>query len=158
MAYVKGSVFERFLRKIDASTGKEWNGTPCWIWTSAKNPNGYGMLSVRLKSQLAHRVSFSLFHGEHQHGLELDHLCRNRDCVNADHMEPVTHRENCLRGAAPKIDRKINCAKSKITHCPRGHEYTTGNTLTHRHPNRADSRECRECNRVSCATRKAWKK
>lgn len=76
--------------------------------------------------------------------LELDHLCRNRRCCRPDHLEPVTHKENVLRGMAPSA---INARK---THCKRGHEFTAENI----YPSPDGVRRCRECRRLRHAERK----
>lgn len=70
---------------------------PCWIWTAFRTDDGYGKFNWR-NGQLAHRY---LFEGRIPAGHELDHLCRVRHCVNPDHLEPVTRRENVLRGDNP---------------------------------------------------------
>lgn len=105
----------------------------CWIWTGPMDRNGYG-LDGGARKTLAHRVAYRELVGEIAPGLELDHLCRVRHCVRPDHLQPVTHRENMLRGNgwAGKNARK--------THCPHGHEYTPDNTKL-----RNGSRTCRAC-------------
>jgi HNH endonuclease len=83
----------RFFRKVqyDGETG-------CWLWQGALHSAGYGFLSVGGRNQLAHRVAYRLFVGPIPDGLELDHLCRVKHCVNPAHLEPVTTAENLRRG------------------------------------------------------------
>jgi hypothetical protein len=70
----------------------------CWIWTAAKDPTGYGRIWHTGTMKYAHRVAYELLVGPILPGLDLDHLCRVRACVNPLHLEPVTHRENLMRG------------------------------------------------------------
>lgn len=115
--------------------------TPCWIWIGAKFSNGYGHLRRNNKDLLAHKVSFEHTHGPVPSGLVLDHLCRQRACVNPDHMEPVTQRQNILRGRGASASNAIK------THCPHGHEYTPENTY-----NRYGQRYCRACMKARAKT------
>ena len=91
----------------------EENG--CWRWTAAIRPgDGYGtfQLGVDLGTMLAHRASYLLHVGPVPAGTELDHLCRNRWCVNPEHLEPVSHQENLLRAVDYRqVDRKTECYK-----------------------------------------------
>ena len=75
----------------------------CWIWTGPKNGSGYGIFSYRGRNQSAHRVAYRLLVGEIPDGLQLDHLCRKRSCINPAHLEPVTRLENVRRGKRPKL-------------------------------------------------------
>jgi HNH endonuclease len=70
---------------------------PCWLWTAATN-YGYGVFRIDRRSIYAHRYAYELLVGPIPDGLQLDHLCRVPPCVNPTHLEPVTHRENILRG------------------------------------------------------------
>ena len=124
---------ERFWKKVDKSGD-------CWEWTAAKNSRGYGTVRNNKKTLGAHRVSYELIVGEIPEGLDLDHLCRNPGCVNPEHLEPVTHRENVRRGNA-------GLHLSVRTHCPHGHEYTKENTAIYDD----GLRRCRTCMRIRAA-------
>lgn len=84
------------------------HSTPCWIWKGVTDPLGYGRISKGAAgSALAHRESYVQSGRSIPPGASLDHLCRNPSCVNPDHLDPVTHRENILRGAGTKITPEI---------------------------------------------------
>ena len=80
----------------------ELDSNCCWVWLGVVDKNGYAKLHAKVdgtaKQMFAHRLSFCLFSGVIPEGLVLDHLCRNRRCVNPTHLEPVTYKENCRRG------------------------------------------------------------
>ena len=100
----------------------------CWLWTGFKKKAGYGRFGYDGKVQYAHRVSYGVLKGPlppfRHGGLELDHLCRNRSCVNPEHCELVTHKLNVNRGIAGEVNGRRSAAK---THCPQGHEYSGDN-------------------------------
>jgi hypothetical protein len=113
----------------------------CWTWKGAINKTGYGHLSIgrpNKGSVRAHRLAYLLCVGPIPEGLILDHLCRNRACPNPAHVEPVTHRENLLRGNGFV---GINHRK---THCPKGHPYS-GHNLINRFYKGKHMRICRIC-------------
>lgn len=110
----------------------------CWIWTAARSDTGYGNAWFGGRCQGAHRLVYEMLAGPIPDGLQLDHLCRNRACVRPDHLEPVTQRDNILRGSGP------SAKAAAMTHCPRGHEFTAENIYIT--PN--GRRQCRACARL----------
>lgn len=90
----------------------------CWTWTAGRVNEGYGRFYLRGGKPLAHRLSYVLRNGSVGDELKIDHLCRNRSCVNPDHLEPVTDAVNTRRGRLPLVAGKSMLAR---THCPRGH-------------------------------------
>lgn len=133
---VRLSLRERFDAKWELD-----DGTGCWNWLAGNNSAGYGVISLGRATEgnvLAHRLSYKLHAGEIQQDLELDHLCRNVRCVNPDHLEPVTHQENVLRGVSPPA---FNARK---THCDKGHPLTAGKS----------GRTCKVCARESAIERR----
>lgn len=112
----------------------------CWLWTGATNSRGYGCWGVNGVSQLAHRVAYAVLVGPIPAGLTIDHLCRVKTCVNPDHLEAVTLRENIIRAHVA----------AGQTHCINGHEYTPGNTYMKPRDQGATSRICRKCNYEAC--------
>ncbi|MEU7377616.1 HNH endonuclease signature motif containing protein [Streptomyces albidoflavus] len=106
--------------------------TGCWQWTASRTPGGYGSVRMPGIANNAHRALYSLMVGPLPPNLHLDHLCRNRLCVNPDHLEPVSQAENNRRAGAAR------------THCKYGHEYTPDNTYRRK----GRGRECRECLRT----------
>lgn len=127
---VKDNPVIRFFKKVKFTQF-------CWEWIAFKNPKGYGHFRFNGRIIRAHQFSYVLFNGKIPEGLTIDHLCRNKGCVNPGHLEAVTNKINCLRGNSPPA---INARK---THCPKGHELF-GNNLTFNYLGR---RVCGECNR-----------
>jgi hypothetical protein len=115
----------KFWEKVDVRGPDE-----CWEWRACRNKNGYGRVNhPHFKTTWAHRVAYLLKVGPIPDGLQLDHLCRNRACVNPAHLEPVTQRVNLQRGEL-----------ATKTHCPQGHPYSGDNLIVRR-----GARECRTC-------------
>jgi hypothetical protein len=126
---MQGSLEDRLWPKVRADV------SGCWVWLAATTSGGYGQVQVNGGRRVAHRVVYELMVGAVPVGLELDHLCRNRPCVNPTHLEPVTHSENCRR--SPLMGR-VNRSK---TRCPAGHPYAEQNTYVRRNGHRM----CRTC-------------
>jgi hypothetical protein len=84
----------------------EGNGQGCWLWTGATSHGGYGAVQWNGQVTGAHRVTFELAKGPIPIGLTIDHLCRNRLCVNPDHLEAVSIQENNRRKPAYRLCRR----------------------------------------------------
>lgn len=136
---------QRFWAKVDKSADG------CWRWTGCTQKPGYGRFRGDGETVYAHRYSFELHKGAIPARFVIDHVCRNPGCVNPDHLEAVTNRENTMRGTAPakarvsiKIARLARVASMRaIVHCPQGHAYDKANTR-YRQDGR---RRCAECYR-----------
>lgn len=121
---------DSFWRRVD----REPDG--CWQWTGYRRRTGYGEWHPeRHVRRLAHRHAYELLVGAIPDGKVLDHLCRNRGCVNPAHLEPVTIGENVLRGDT------IPARWAQRTHCQQGHALTPDNLKK----DRGRGRECRTC-------------
>lgn len=92
------------LQRIEEQVAHD-PATGCWVWLGRSSRNGYGRICVRGKERQAHRVLWALLFGPIPPAHVLDHLCRNRACVNPAHLEPVTVQVNTLRGDGPTARR-----------------------------------------------------
>jgi hypothetical protein len=126
-------VLSRFIAFVEPEPN-----TGCWLWSGSGTEAGYGQISVNGRATMAYRWSYEHFRGPIAPGLEPDHLCRVRCCVNPAHLELVTHRENTLRGQTLAA---MNAAK---THCRRGHPYS-GDNLRSGMRGKQPVRVCRQC-------------
>jgi hypothetical protein len=131
------------------------NERGCWIWTAARDPNGYGRVTRcdggRKRTNLAHRYVYELLVGDP--GPVLDHLCRVTSCVNPDHLEPVTNAENIRRGVAAEALRKFWGDPSR--RCPAGHPYAGDNLYVYITKNGHPNRQCRTCRAETNRRRRA---
>ena len=121
------SAQERFWAKV---SGGDVEG--CWNWVASIADTGYGQFADRGVRHYAHRFAYQQMVGEIPEGLVLDHLCRNRACVNPWHLDPVTQKINVARSYGAR------------THCPQGHPYDEANTYV----TTRGVRQCRECKRI----------
>lgn len=122
---------ERFWRCVLVN-----EATGCWEWTGSKSGDGYARFTFP-GGNYAHRFSYETYIGSVPDGLVLDHLCRNTGCVNPEHLEPVTQRENILRGEGWAAQN------ARKTHCSNGHPFDGSNL----HLRRDGARGCCACYR-----------
>lgn len=119
---------ERFIPKVQKTDN-------CWLWIGAQDGHGYGVFRYNGTSHKAYRVSYELFNGPIPEKLQLDHLCRNRICVNPDHLEIVTQKENIRRGFLARLQGK--CVKGL-------HDMDPLNTYINPTTGKTRCRKCRD--------------
>lgn len=125
------TIEERFLQKVEIKN-------ECWEWQGKLDKNGYGRFAVNRKNIRSHRFSYEFYIGKIPNGLVIDHLCRNKRCVNPKHLEPVTNKENILRGLG------LASLNSKKIYCINGHLLKNKNLYVQK---KTGKRFCRECDR-----------
>lgn len=138
--YPRPSIEERLWAKV-VTVGD------CQVWTGCTQKNGYGAINIGGKRVLVHRLSYSLYVGPLIEGLTIDHIrerCTSRACIRPDHLRQITRGENTLAG------NTITATNAAKTHCPRGHPYTSENTVLD-----GGSRKCRTCRRERSSHRAA---
>lgn len=108
----------------------------CWVWNGSRTNGGYGYLTIHSNKYLAHRVSFSIFNGDLDNSLVIDHTCKNRACINPDHLRQVTIKENTLFNSLA-----LTAGNSLKESCKNGHPFTPKNT----YPIPSGGRACRIC-------------
>lgn len=128
MKHINNNLVKRFLSKVQITQY-------CWIWKGGKFESGYGYFNYNYKLVRSHRMSYMLFKGKIPEELQLDHLCRNKLCVNPQHLEAVTQRINNLRS------NSFSGVNARKTHCKRGHKLSGSNLLI----NKKGFRNCRKC-------------
>jgi hypothetical protein len=130
---------ERFMEKVRKTDS-------CWLWAGHETADGYGKFSWNRGYQVitrhVHRVAYELFVGPIPKGLTIDHLCRNKLCVNPDHLEAVTNRENILRSDG------ITAVHARKKTCIHGHPLEGYNLIIRQMPNGGLMRQCRECGHI----------
>ena len=140
--YVRPAI-ERFWERVN-KMGQD----DCWEWIAGKDVNGYGSFlsplakEKRWHGEGAHRYSYRIHNGEIPKNLFIDHLCQNPSCVNPNHLEAVTNRENLRRGNGP-----IG-TNAKKTHCIHGHPFDKNNTYWRNTKWGIKARMCRTCMRL----------
>ena len=132
------SELQRFLSKVNKDgpiPAYAPHLGPCWLWTASQSGNGYGQFYYSGRIGKAHRFAYEALAEPIPAGLDLDHLCRIRHCVNPAHLEPVTRRENILRGET------LPSANARKVACSKGHPYDEKNTRV----TKRGYRRCRIC-------------
>jgi hypothetical protein len=133
------TIHQRILKKIELTK------SGCWAWNASKYKNGYGQVWNGFRTEQAHRVTYKLYIGPIPEGHEIDHICRNRGCVNPAHLRCVTHKENIRCSGAIMGDN------ARKTHCKRGHPLSGDNLKVCQD----GARQCRTCLRMHARNAKA---
>lgn len=131
------SIHERFMKKVCVTDS-------CWLWMASKSWKGYGGFGVNSGVMPAHRFSYELFKGKIPNGLLVHHVCRNPSCVNPEHLETVTNKENSRNTDLHGWHLSLK------THCIHGHEYNKKNTYYCSD----GGRRCRVCARINESKRR----
>lgn len=108
------TAIDRFWPKLEKTND-------CWLWRAAIDRYGYGKFNLNGKVIAAHRAAWELLRGPIPEGMEIDHLCRVRNCVRPDHLEPVSKTVNCYRGESFAAENR------RKTHCSKGHPLAGSN-------------------------------
>lgn len=142
---------DRFWSNVTKGTS-----TQCWLWRGTLN-DGYGQFSVRRVTHQAHhrahRIAWELLRSRIPDGLQLDHLCRVRNCVNPAHLEVVTNRENVKRGVG------LTAINARKTHCKHGHPLTPDNVRVEvDRRSGAVGRKCKACKVLLCRAQEALRR
>ena len=133
----KSTMQERIFRWSDVNQSSQ-----CWEWIGCKEKDGYGRVNAEIdgtRETLAHRASYRTFVGQIPDDKEIDHICKNRCCVNPAHLRPLTHLENVARG-----DYSTTHRNKVKTHCKRGHALS-GKNLLMEIGKSGPARKCRAC-------------
>ena len=137
----KRPLWERVEEKINKN-----HPSGCWLWTASLDGKGYGQIQIgthkNQKLGRSHRIVYEFYKGVIPAGLDLDHLCRVRHCVNPDHLEHTTRKENLRRGNGAQKSRERMLAR---TQCRNGHVYETGSFKIVKCKGRSTSRLCIAC-------------
>ncbi len=123
------SILEAFLSKIIIVK------SGCWVWIAFCNNKGYGQFNFNKKNARAHRFIYEYFYDRICSDLTIDHLCKVKNCVNPNHLEEVTNRENNLRS------NSIGGINSRKTHCNKGHPLSGENLRIENY----GGRRCKTC-------------
>lgn len=137
VSHISRKDLARIFSKIKVSTERFYNGAPCWEWQGSQC-DGYGYVKWEGKNRRAHRILYAWVFGPIPHKgakVEIDHLCKNRPCINPCHTDLVTSQVNSLRS------NNMAARYAVRTHCNQGHEFCDENT----HTSLSGSRRCRIC-------------